>query len=187
MEFQQAGGALEVALLLAAALNLHFAEVIHRLLELAGEALVMHAESSDGAVGVNDVEVNCRLIGGRVGGAIEEGGFEGGNAFEAPCGVSEFLREVGLGGSGGFVFAEKATTMRVVRGAILGGEDGGVTGEAVGEGVLGRALFAGGGAGAGGAVGCWWLVVGCWWLGMRDPGLGSGLSYGNLRCGFSMD
>jgi hypothetical protein len=45
MEFQEGSGALEVALLLAAALGLDFAEGVHDLLELAGEPLVVQAES----------------------------------------------------------------------------------------------------------------------------------------------
>jgi hypothetical protein len=52
----------------------------------------------------------------------------------------------------------------LVGGGVLGGEDGGAAGEAVGEGVHRRTLFAGGGAGSGGSIGCWWLVVGGWLL-----------------------
>jgi hypothetical protein len=59
-----------------AALGLDFAKLVECLLELAGEPLRVHAE---GAVGVDDVEVDGRLLGGRVGRAVEEGGFERGN------------------------------------------------------------------------------------------------------------
>ena len=52
-----AAASLEVALLLAAALGLDFAEVVHGFLELAGEPLVVQAEGGEGAVGVDDVEV----------------------------------------------------------------------------------------------------------------------------------
>jgi hypothetical protein len=49
------------------------------------------------------------------------------------------------------VFIVKIVAMALVGGGVLGGEDRRAAGEAVGEGVEGRALFAGGGAGAGGA------------------------------------
>jgi len=125
MEFKQGRGTLEGSLLIVAALGLDFAELVHGLLELAGEPLVVEAESSEGAVGVDDVEVDSSLIGGRVGGAIEEGGFEERDAVEPPCGVGEFLGELGLGGSGGFVFVEEAAAMRVERRVVFGWEDGG--------------------------------------------------------------
>ena len=51
-----------------------FAEVVHGLLELAGESLVLHAESGESAVSVNDIEIDSSLLGGRIGGAVEEGG-----------------------------------------------------------------------------------------------------------------
>jgi hypothetical protein len=53
MEFQEGGGTLDLALLLAAALGLDFAEVIHGLLELAGEALVVQALGELGLGGEN--------------------------------------------------------------------------------------------------------------------------------------
>ena len=121
----------------------------------AGEPLVMKTESGEGAMGVHDVKVDSGLIGGRVGGAIEEGGFERGDAVEAPGGVGEFLGELGFGGGGGLVFVEKLAAVVLVGGGVLGGEDGRAAGEAVGDGVHGRTLFACCGAGAGGAVGCW--------------------------------
>jgi hypothetical protein len=64
-----------------AALGLDFAELVQGFLELAGEPLVVQAE---GALGVDVVEVDASLIGGRVGGAVEEGGFERGDAGEGP-------------------------------------------------------------------------------------------------------
>jgi len=141
---------LEVALLLAAALVLDFAEVLRDFLELAGETLAVQAEGSEGTVGVDDVVVNGSLLGGWVGGAVEEGGFEHWDAVEAPSGVGELLGELGFGGSGGFVFVDELAAVELVGREVLGGEDGGAAGEAMGEGVLGRTLFAGGGAGAGG-------------------------------------
>jgi hypothetical protein len=68
MEFQEGRGLLEVALLLVAALGLDFAELIQGFLELAGEPLAVHTEGGEGAVGVDDVEGDSGLIGGRVGG-----------------------------------------------------------------------------------------------------------------------
>jgi len=102
MEFQDSGGLLEVALLLVAALVLDFAELFHGFLELAGEPLAVQTEGGEGAVGVDDVKVDASLIGRRIGGAVEEGGFQHWDAVETPCGVGELLGELGFGGSGGW-------------------------------------------------------------------------------------
>ena len=153
MELQEGGGTLEGALLLEAALGLDFAELVECLLELTGEALRMHAERGEDAVGVDDIEADGGLIGGRVGGAVEQGGFEHGDAVEAPGGVGEFLSEMRFGGSGGLVLVEELAAVLLVGDGILSSEDGGAAGEAVGDGVEGRALFASGGAGPGGAEG----------------------------------
>ena len=107
VQFEEGGGALEVALLLEAALGLNFAELVEGFLELAGESLGVHAEGGEGAMGVHDVEVDGPLIGGWVGGAIEKGGFEQRDAVEAPGGVDEFLGELSFGGRGGLVFVEE--------------------------------------------------------------------------------
>jgi len=45
VEFEEGGGVPEVATLALGAVSLDFAEVVHGLLELAGEPLVMQAES----------------------------------------------------------------------------------------------------------------------------------------------
>jgi hypothetical protein len=147
MEFQEGRGMFELALLLAATLGLDFAELIHGLLELAGEPRVVQAEGDEGTVGVDDVKV----------GAVEESGFECGDAVDSPGGVGDFLDELSLGGSGGLVFVEELAAVALVGGGVLGGEDGGAAGETVGEGVLRRPLFAGGGAGSSGAIGGWGL------------------------------
>ena len=60
------------------------------------------------------------------------------------------------------VFVVKLAAVELVGGEVLGGEDGGGGGQAVGEGVLGRTLFAGGGTGTGGVVGYLRLAIGCW-------------------------
>ena len=114
VEFEEGGGVFELALLLAAALGLDFAELVQGFLELAGEPRVVQAESGEGAMGVDDVEIDPSLICGRVGGAVEEGDFKRGDAIQASGGVGEFLGEVGFGGGGGLVFVEEAATMRVV-------------------------------------------------------------------------
>jgi hypothetical protein len=46
------------------------------------------------------------------------------------------------------VFVEEAAAVELVGGGVLSGEDGRAAGESVGEGVLGRTLFASGGAGS---------------------------------------
>jgi hypothetical protein len=189
VEFQEGRGVLEVSLLLVAALGLDLAELVQGFLELAGESLVVEAESGEGAVGVDDVEVDSSLIGGRVGGSVEECGFEQGDTVEAPGGVGEFLSEVSFGGSGGFVFIEELAAVVLVCGGVLGCEHGGATGEAMGEGIEGRALFASGGAGSGGeervgAVGAMARV------GDRvcHKGLRCGLTMGGWRfCGWVLD
>jgi hypothetical protein len=187
MEFQEGGALLEGALLLATALFLDFAEHVQSFLELAGEPLAVKTEGSERAVGIDDVKVDCGLIGGRVGGAVEEGGFERRGAVEAPGGVGELLSEMRFGWRGGLVFVKKLAAVELVGGGVLSSEDGGATGESVGEGVLGRALFAGGGAGSGGkrrirAVGAiargvlaighwrgdWLLAIGDWRLAVSD-------------------
>jgi hypothetical protein len=147
VEFEEGGGVLEVAALAFGAGGLDVTERVEAFLELAREPLGVQAEGGEGAMGVNDVD------------AFEKGGFKRGDAVESPGGVGEFLGEVGFGGGGGLVFLEEAAAMRVVRGSVFGGEDGGAAGEAVGEGVHGRTLFAGGGARTGGAIGSWGLGI----------------------------
>jgi hypothetical protein len=114
MEFEEGSGTLELALLLETALGLDFAELVECLSELAGESLGVHAESGKGAVGVDDVKFNASLLGGRVGGAIEKGGFEDRDTVEAPRGVGELLGELSFGGSGGLVFVEELAAMVLV-------------------------------------------------------------------------
>jgi hypothetical protein len=84
----------------------------------------VHAEGGDGAVGVDDIEVDASLIGGRVGGAVEQGGLERGDAVEAPGGVDKFLGELGLGWCGGLVFVEELAAVALEGGGVLGGAIG---------------------------------------------------------------
>jgi len=69
MAHEDFGGIVELAALQAAALFLDIAELFEGFLELAGEARAMQAERGEGAMSVDDVEGDCGLVGGRVGGA----------------------------------------------------------------------------------------------------------------------
>jgi hypothetical protein len=105
--------------------GLDIAERVQGLLELAGAPLVVQAEGGEGAMGVDDIKVDASLFGGRIGGAVEESGFEGGDAVDAPGGVGDLLDELGFGGGSRLVFVEEAAAMGVVRCLVFGGEDGG--------------------------------------------------------------
>ena len=212
MHFQHSRGTLQLALLLAPAIGLNFAEVFQGLLKLAGKPLAVQAEGGEGAVGVDDIEVDGGLIGRWASGAVEQGGFKRRDAVEAPRRVGELLGELSFGGSGGLILVEELAAVLLVGDGILCSEDGGAAGGrhsftpllylcsrqrpigicrfggAVGDGVLGRTLFAGGSAGSGGekrirtvranpGIGGLGLVIGV--------GIGF-VIYGNLRCGFSM-
>jgi hypothetical protein len=83
-------------------------------LELAGEPLGVKAEGGESAMGVDNVEADGGLLGGRVGGAIEEGSFKRGDAVEAPGCVGEFLGELSFGGGGGFVLVEELAAVEPV-------------------------------------------------------------------------
>ncbi len=50
--------------------------------------MVVQTEGSEGAVSVDDVKVDASQFGGRVGGAVEECGFEMVNAVETSGGVA---------------------------------------------------------------------------------------------------
>jgi len=67
--------------------------------------------------------------------AGEQAGFEQRDAIEAPGGVDEFLDELSFSGSGGLVFVEELAAMGFVGGWIFGGQDDGLGGEAVADGV----------------------------------------------------
>jgi hypothetical protein len=91
MEFADGGGVLEVLLFALAASVLKGEELLERLVKLAGEALAVDAEQGDGAISVDDVEVDAGLLAGRVGGAAEGLGFEKRDAVLAPGGVGEVV------------------------------------------------------------------------------------------------
>jgi hypothetical protein len=69
------------------------------------------------------------------------------DAIEAPGGFDEFLGELGFGSGCRLVFIEELAAVALVSGGIFGSEDRGVAGKAVGEGILRRTLFTGGGGG----------------------------------------
>ena len=139
VEFEEGGGALEFAGFAVAALGFEGAELVERFLELAGEALRVHAECRENAVRLHDARV-----------AAEELGFEMRDAVHAPRRVCEFLDELTLGWSLGLVFLMEFAAVLLVGGAIFAGYDGSAAGESMGDGVLRRALAAGLGARAGG-------------------------------------
>src|ERR1035438_2054166 len=96
MEFEDGGCVFELAALVLAALELDIAELIERLLELAGEAGAIQCEAGEEPMGVDDVEINGGLLCWRVGGALEHVGFEERDAIEAPGCVGELLDPLGL-------------------------------------------------------------------------------------------
>jgi hypothetical protein len=126
VKFEQGGGVHEIVLLAFAALGLDVAELRQSLLELAGEALAVQAESGEGAMRVDDVERHFlaswgSLLGGWVGSAGEEVGFEERDAVEAPGGVRKLVDKLGLGGGGGLVFIVELLDVALVGGEVLGG------------------------------------------------------------------
>ena len=88
--FEDAGGELEIALLALMALGLENAKLLKRLLELAGEALAVHAERGEGL---------DQLL--ATGGFVEEAGFEDADAVLAPSEVRELMDQLRFGGVGG--------------------------------------------------------------------------------------
>ena len=127
--------------------DLDLAKLLERFLELAREARAVEAEDGEGAVQGVDVGFHGSDS------AVEQVGFQGGDAVEAPGGVGEFLGELGFGRGGGLVFVEELAAVLLVGGLIFGGQDSGAAGEAVAEGVAGGTGFAFRGAGAGGLLG----------------------------------
>jgi hypothetical protein len=81
---------------------------------------------------------------------FEEAGFDGGVAAEAPVGGGELADEIELGLAAGVEVGEVVVELGFVFGARFGGEDDGLGGESVGEGVERGGGFAGWGDGAGG-------------------------------------
>jgi hypothetical protein len=80
-------------------------------------------------------------------------GLDGGDAVQAPGGVTQRLNKVLFERSDGPELLQESLGMALVCGRILGREDDGLAGETVAEGEEAGALFAGAGAGAGGFFG----------------------------------
>src|ERR1700722_382880 len=97
-------------------------------------------------MGVDDINVDGGLLGGRICGAVEHVGFEKRDAVETPGGIREFLDELGFGGCDGSIFIEEAAAMGIERRWVFGGEDGGGGRQAMAQGVERRTLLAGIGA-----------------------------------------
>ena len=70
------------------------------------------------AVGVHDVEVDGVELGGWIGGAVEQGGFEHRDAVETPGGVGEFPGELPLGGRVGLIFIVEFAAVALVGGGV---------------------------------------------------------------------
>ena len=172
IEFQQRGGVSEVAALAILALGLDLAQFVEGFLELARQARALHVEAGDEAVGVDYIKIDTGLLAGRIGCASEQVGFEQRDAIEAPGGVDQFLDELSFGRGGGPIILEELAAVGFVGGGVLGGQDDGLGGEAVADGVERGALFAGFGARACGVLGRSGPVYAaascCRWLGCRQ-------------------
>jgi hypothetical protein len=125
MEFEEGGSVFEVVVLALAAVGLDFAELVERFLKLAGDALRLDAEVVEEPMGVDDVEIDCRLLRRWVGGTRQEVGFKERDAVETPGGVDELLDELSFGFSGRLVFVYELAAMVFISDPIFGGEDGG--------------------------------------------------------------
>ena len=113
MEFEDDGGVFQFALFALAAVGLKGAELVERLLELAGEALAMDAERGDGL----DQELGS-------GGVLEEAGFEERDAVLAPREVGELVDQLGFGWHGWAVFVEELLNVAIEGGRVSVGRTG---------------------------------------------------------------
>jgi len=122
VEFEEGGGAGQVAFLAAAALGLDLAERFEGLLELAREAGAVEAEGGqlrDWGLGAGDLG--------------EQACFEARDAVEAPSSVGEFVDELRFCGSGGLVLIAELLEVAFVGGGVFGGEDSGAGRESMAE------------------------------------------------------
>jgi hypothetical protein len=103
---------------------------------------------AEGFVEVGPFLLDAGALAGHLG--VEEGGFGGPIATEAPTGGDELFEEVGFGGGGRREAMGVEVADVVEGGGFLVGEDEGAGGESVGEGVEGGDGFAGGGGGSAG-------------------------------------
>ena len=119
-------------------------EFVERSVEGALDAGFIAREAFDGA-GTGGVVGESARTGVEGGGIFvagelrhaeaEQAGFKGAHAAQAPGGHGHLLDEKGFRGSGGLVFGEEGVEQFLEFRGIFVGEDGGLGGEAVAEGV----------------------------------------------------
>ena len=162
MDFIDGGGLAKLISLLLEPLGLDVAELVEGLVELAGESIAMSADGveqallaaegfGDGESGVEVGDIGVDGAGRRF--EVEDGGFESGDAFQAPGGVGELVDEDSFGGALGFVVFEESLDVAVVGGAVFRGQEGVDGGKSVAERVQRGVGFAFGCPGAGGILG----------------------------------
>ena len=115
--FEHAGRVLQIYLLSFTALCLEGAELLERLLELAGEALAVNAEGGERL----DHELGIR-------GVFEQLRFDQRDAVLSPGEVGKLVDELRLGGRGGAELVEELLDVAVEGGQVFGREDGGLGG-----------------------------------------------------------
>ena len=81
----------------------------------------MQAQRGEGAISIDNIEIDSSLLGGWDGGAGEQLGFEEWDAVEAPRGVGDFVDQLSLGGGGGLVLVEKLLDVALVGFGVLVG------------------------------------------------------------------
>jgi len=147
-----------------AAFGLDFAELFEGPFELAGEAVLVHAQGGEGlgllaeGFGGGQGGVHFRFGGVDAAGVRghaegEEVGFQGHDAVQTPGCVGDGLDQLFFGGEFGLVFGEEFLDMELVGGEGLGGHDHGLAGEPMAERVQRRTVLAGFGARASGFLG----------------------------------
>ena len=119
MEFENGGGVFELAALVLVALELDIAELIERLLELAGQAGAVQREAGQKAMGIDDVEGGGLGTGGWGLSAVEDFGFEERDTIYAPGCVGELLDQLSFGGGCGVVLIHEQAAVLLVSGRVL--------------------------------------------------------------------
>src|ERR1017187_5430287 len=119
VKFEDGGGVFELAALVLGAVELDIAELIERLLELAGEAGAVQSEAGEEPVGVDDVEGGGLGAGGWGLSAREDIGFQERDPIYAPGCVGELLDQLGFGCGGGLVFVDELAAVALVCGRVL--------------------------------------------------------------------
>jgi len=180
MHFQNLSGIIELTLFVCAAVGLDLAELSEGALELTGKALAVNTDVGESThvfpkcQGHGEGGLSLRMVGVKTvfhfnDAEREEIGFDSGGAVHPPGGVDEGLDELGFSGVFGVVFIQERLGMALISRVILGGEDDGLTREAVAPSVEGGALFTGFGTGAGGFLGVGFIYGGAvMTVGARD-------------------